>query len=252
MPPRSSQKKHQNYVNIPTVPALFLANEIASEENQFSRRSLDSGSVEAESHRGPSHQQRPQIQHSESSFYDHAEKDGTDNEHHQKLSDPTKKRDILFAAALIFIPILTISLLLLGFTFSRSVRLTFQDDSDVNNPDKGPLPSVKNPSHGYYYTDIDSTRYVLVGSWASNIALGLFAPFMLLFSFLVAWTATSENNIEVSHILHELLKGSQGDGLWRWLQHLSRNVFFYGRVRKAESRSLYVAGVGFLSAFLMR
>ena len=252
MPPKPSHYQNRNHVHLPTVPALLLPDEIAPEvESQLSLHSLDSGPVEAESHRGPSYQQRPQLQHSDSSFYDHPEKGGTDNEDRHQTVGNTKKRDILFAAAVVFAPILTISLLLLGFTFDRTARLRFESDADINN-DNDSLPSVQNPSLSYYYTDIDSTSYVLVGSWASNIALGLFTPFMLLFSFLVAWTASSESNAEVSHIMHELLKGSQGAGLWRWLKHLSQNAFSYGRVRKPDSRSLYVAGVGFLSAFLMR
>ena len=118
---------------------------------------------------------------------------------------------MLLAATSIFIPILAISLVLLGFTFYGAVRVTFSE-ANFNNPD---LPAEP-PSSNAYYSAIGSARFVLVGSWASNVALGLYTPFMLLFSFIVAWTATREaaaTTTEPTHMMREMLRGNQDDGL---------------------------------------
>ena len=169
--------------------------------------------------------------------------DETGVERHPKIIGRTEQRDVLFATTAIFLPILKISLILLGFTFYGRVRLTFPSDDKINQ-DADPLPKVHNPSLNNYFSDINSPRYVLVGSWASNITLELFALFMLLFSFLVAWAATTEADAELSHIMYSLLNGSQGDRFWRWLKHVFVNAFCCGRTRKTDSRSRSTGGIG--------
>ena len=190
------------------------------------------------------------IQQFQSSYRDDAsEARSNDEKQPPTTKGRARKRDILWAATSVFLPILGISLLLLGFTFYGVVHRTFASDAAINNDTQ--LPG-QNPSSSYYYTTIDSAPFVLVGSWASNIALTLFTPFMLLFSFLVAWTATGASTNESSYLLHAMLRGNQDDGLWKWSKRVFWRVFSCGRAREPGSRALHVAGAGFLAAFILR
>ena len=245
----------RNHAKLPTVPRNFNPDGTTPETNRIiTSRSFGSRVTEAESRSDLNREAGPQILRPNSSVHDNPEKNspiGGNNEHDPESKRETRQWQILLAAATIFLPILAISLVLLGFTFYGAVRLTLQSDHDIN-ADATVFPVVSNPSHSHFYSDVKSAPFVLVGSWASNVALGPFTPFILLFSFLVAWMAITESNTEPSPIMHGLLKGSQVGELWKWLEHISMNAFSRSRTQKTDSRSLYIAGVGFSSAFVMR
>ena len=245
-----SDDDHTNQPTAPLQPSTNLPATTVLKDKTL--HAPDDTIPRAQSVKHPGHETRPPPSHSGSLSDNRVGKahpnDGMNNGTRTTSKGRARKCDMLLAAAWVFVPILGISLLLLGFTFYGAVRVTFSSDAAFNSTD---LPA-EIPSSNSYYSAINSARFVLVGSWASNIALGLFTPFMLLFSFFVAWTATREAVTEPTHMMREMLRGNQDDGLWSWAKHTSRAAFCCGRARQGESRSLHIAGAGFLSAFILR
>ena len=105
----------------------------------------------------------------------------------------TRKRDLLFAFAIVTPPLLAIALILVGLVFNAS-------DRDTPNQIKGTpeLPVVNYPTSNVLYTGVDPGSFLLVGSWASNFATITIGPFMVIFSYTIA-----------REILQELGKGDQ-------------------------------------------
>ena len=92
------------------------------------------------------------------------------------------KWEIILAFLFVSLPLLLIALLLIGFVFNASDREK-PSDLSIGTPD---LPIVQYDTTNAYYTGIKPGSFLLLGSWASNIAEIVVAPFMVIFSYAVA------------------------------------------------------------------
>ena len=123
----------------------------------------------------------------------------------------TRKRDVLFAFAIVSLPLLIIALILVGFVFNAT-------DRERPDPSIGTdaLPVLIYDTASAYYTGILPGRFLLLGSWASNVAEIVVAPFMLIFSYAVArevlQAPTKDRTVE--HLrppfLSEIMRGGHG------------------------------------------
>ena len=124
----------------------------------------------------------------------------------------TKKRDLFLAFAIVSLPFLAIALILIGFVFDPSQRQK-PDLSAAILPD---LPVVYNDTADAYYTSIRPGSFLLVGSWASTVAEFVVAPFMVIFSYAVAWEilrASAKDGTKSDirpPFLSDILKGAHG------------------------------------------
>jgi len=123
-----------------------------------------------------------------------------------------RKRDLLLAFATVSLPLLVIALILVSFVFNVSARQ--RPDLFVGTSE---LPVEPYDTATAFYTGITSGSFLLIGSWASNIAEIVIAPFMVIFSYAVAREVLREETIEDSTIsdhrppfLSEIIRGSHG------------------------------------------
>ena len=130
----------------------------------------------------------------------------------------TRKRDILLAFAFVSLPLLVIAVLLIAYTFNATDREKPADTSIGT----AKLPVKPYDTKSNYYTGILPGRFLLLGSWASNVAEIVVAPFMVIFSYTVAWEilhAPSEKG-SGEHarppFLREILQGGYGTSLLRF------------------------------------
>jgi hypothetical protein len=122
-----------------------------------------------------------------------------------------RKRDLLLAFATVSLPLLVIALILVSFVFNVSARERphlFVGTSE--------LPVTFYDTATAFYTGISPGSFLLLGSWASNIAEIVIAPFMVIFSYAVAREVLRET-IEGSTtsdqrppFLSEIIRGSHG------------------------------------------
>ena len=89
-----------------------------------------------------------------------------------------RKRDLLLAFVIVSLPFLAIASLLIGFIFNTSER--YRPDYSVETPD---LPVNYGDISDAYLTGISPGSFLLVGSWSSNIAEFVVAPFIVIFSY---------------------------------------------------------------------
>ena len=101
----------------------------------------------------------------------------------EKSSSPqlTGKRYLLLAFSIVSFPTLAISFLLIGFVFKTSERERPNDPPGTTD-----LPVTPSYTSDAYYTDIRPGSFLLVSSWASNVAEIVVSPFMVIFSYIVA------------------------------------------------------------------
>ena len=167
------------------------------------------------------------------------------NHHTHQPSAPrlSRKRDVFLAFVVVSLPLLVIAILLLAFIFlsDRERPATY-----ANIPE---LPFFQNVSLDAFYTKVDPGSFLLVGSWASNIAEMIVAPFMLLFSYAVAREilhATSDHEDAESRppLLREIMRGAHV-GVWHWLAEKTHR-----RPKSALPvlRVVDVAGLGLFTA----
>ena len=132
-------------------------------------------------------------------------------EERDKAPRLTRKRDVLLAFAIVSLPLLIIASILIGFVFNASERQ--KPDNRIGTPD---LPIKKYDTATAYYTGIRPGSFLLLGSWASNVAEIVVAPFMVIFSYAVAREILNESvrDRATSHmhppVLGEILKGGHG------------------------------------------
>ena len=93
----------------------------------------------------------------------------------------TRKRDLFLAFTIVSLPLIAIASILVGFVFNASERE--KPDPSVETAE---LPIVHYDTATAYYTGITPGSFLLLGSWASNIAEIVVAPFMVIFSYAVA------------------------------------------------------------------
>jgi len=109
------------------------------------------------------------------------------------------------------LPLLNIALILVSFVFNVSARE--RPDLSVGTSE---LPVIIYDTATAFYTGITPGSFLLLGSWASNIAKIAIAPFMVIFSYAVAREVLRES-IEDSTmtdqrppVLSEIIRGSHG------------------------------------------
>jgi len=106
---------------------------------------------------------------------------GDTNLKRDKTPRLSRKRDLLLAFATVSLPLLILALILVSFVFNVSARE--RPDFFVGTPE---LPVILYDIATAFYTDITTGSFLLLGSWASNIAEIVIAPFMVIFSYAVA------------------------------------------------------------------
>ncbi|OCL02135.1 hypothetical protein AOQ84DRAFT_424282 [Glonium stellatum] len=150
--------------------------------------------------------------------------------------EASKPIHLLVAFVVLFIPMVALPLLLIAFVYIPAYRQYFPNNGTPELPVN--LSAVSNSS---YYTYVNGTTITLVSSWAPNMAQFGTAPFMFIFSFLVAFELASERNHSATHdndILLGLLQGGW-QGILEWI----KSVLHGNRVK---DRAIHVAAIGAL------
>ena len=129
------------------------------------------------------------------------------------IERPNKKRDLFLAFIVVSLPLLAVALTLLAFVFKPSERQQQDPSFETNElpfwPDQSPLS-------GFYYTRTGVGNFLLLSSWAGNIAFIVVAPFMVLFSYAVAREMVQHSSKDPdvfsaqSPLLHEIMRGTFG------------------------------------------
>ena len=187
-------------------------------------------------------------QHNETESSEHTSLPAKLGEIGARLDEAARKRELLIAFAFIFVPMSVIAFVLIAFVYYEKDRVHFNREGN-GTPE---LPAFPIPPANAYYTTIGIGGFLLVSSWASTAAGVIFAPFMLLFSFVVARQLTrqySQNPPPTKHdqyLLREILSGSW-QGVLHWVEHAARRML--GREKKAknssiERRATHIAALG--------
>ena len=172
--------------------------------------------------------------------------------HTEQVSAPrlSRKRDLFLAFVIVSLPLLVIAILLLAFIFlsDRERPASYAEIRD--------LPFFEHPPLNAFYTKVDPGSFLLVGSWASNIAEIVVAPFMVLFSYAVARevlqhaTDDHENARSRPPLLREIMRGAHV-GVWHWVAQKTykrpKNVLG----KRPVLRVVDVAGLGLFAATLL-
>ncbi len=162
----------------------------------------------------------------------------------------SRKRDLFIAFVVVSLPLLVISILLLAFIFLSD------RERPASYAEIPALPFFQYPALDAFYTTVDPGSFLLVGSWASNVAEMVVAPFMLLFSYAVAREILqhkkSDHEDEETRppLLRELMRGAHV-GVWHWVAQKT-----YKRPRRALGkepilRVLDIAGLGLFTSTLL-
>ena len=162
----------------------------------------------------------------------------------------SRKRDLFLAFVLVSLPLLVISILLLAFVF-RPDR-----ERPASYAETWELPFLEYPSLHAFYTTVGPGSFLLLGSWASNIAEIVVAPFMVLFSYAVAreilqHTKTDTGNAESRPpLLREIMRGTH-IGVWRWIAQKTYRRPKSAFVKEPALGVLDLAGLGLTTATLL-
>ena len=161
----------------------------------------------------------------------------------------SRKRDLAFAFVVVSLPLLAISLVLLLFVF-----VAHRERPAVASDPR--LPSLQYFSPWFYYPTTGIGGFLLIGSWASTVAQWVVAPFMVLFSYVVAREillhSTQEDqsaDIYPAH-LREIMRGSY-TSVWQWLKPKMTPWKHSPDQKPSESRAVNMAGFGLSVAFLL-
>ena len=163
---------------------------------------------------------------------------------------PTSERyttkDLLIRLAIIFFPMVIVSIFLLVLlVIPQGWRVYFKDNGTNELPVN--LTMISNNS---YYTSISQGRVSVVSGWASHAASFVMPYFMVLFSYCVAREValkrppaeTINNTREIHDLLHGLLTGVWKD-TFTWVK-------FTWQGRRHESvdsvRALHLAAIGMM------
>ena len=175
------------------------------------------------------------------------------NDHTIKEDSPprlSRKRDLFLSFVIVSLPLLVISILLLAFIFlsDREIPASYTAIPV--------LPFLEYPSLDAFYTSVSPGSFLLVGSWASNIAEIVVAPFMVLFSYAVAreilrHPSSDHDEAELRPpLLREIIRGAHV-GLWHWISQLTHNKPKRGPGKEPILRAVDVAGLGLFTAILL-
>ena len=162
----------------------------------------------------------------------------------------SRKRDLFLSFVIVSLPLLVISILLLAFIF-----LSYREipASYIEIPE---LPFFEYPSSDAFYTIVSLGSFLLVGSWASNIAEIVVAPFMVLFSYAVAREILQHPSIDHDEagsrppLLREIMRGAHV-GLWHWISQRTHSKPKRGPGKEPVLRAVDIAGLGLFTAILL-
>ena len=133
---------------------------------------------------------------------------------------------------MLFVPMLAVPLILLAFVKYSSFRQEFKENGTRELP-----VDLSNVTAYYYYTTISVGHIATVSGWASTAGQFIMAPFMFLFSFLVAKGLVDDmrdvpsatiRDVQVEYgneyeLLQGLAKAAWQDalkGVWRFCSYL--------------------------------
>jgi hypothetical protein len=173
---------------------------------------------------------------------------GRESNEFPQLPEPQRYtlRDMLLILAILCLPMVIVSLVLLVFLFIHHPwRVRFQDNGTTELPVDFTMVSKDS-----YYTEISPGKVSLISGWASHAALFVMPYFMILFSFCVAREVAFkrpaseiiDNTREIHDLLHGLLKGVWKD-IWAWVKFICQGK----RSKRADNvRALHLAAVGMI------
>ena len=173
---------------------------------------------------------------------------GSDQTVHHTSREKTRRRDLLLAFTLLFVPLLAIPLIFLAFVFYTTRHVTFPDKSTPR------LPLNSHPLSKSYYTTVSAGSFTLVGSWASTLAQFVLAPFMALFSFYVAREIALKRGdgsepLEMRNVMHEILRANPAS-IWQWLTYTVNPIQARKGERQYSLRPVHIAALGLTLAGL--
>ena len=148
--------------------------------------------------------------HSHSEVSDHASDPPKLGDTGNRLEKAGRKRELLIAFAFIFVPMAAVAFTLIAFVYYEKDRVHF-NRANNGTPE---LPAFPVPPSNAYYTKLLIGGFLLVSSWGSTAAGIVFAPFMLLFSFVVArelvrrYDPDTPTTKQDEYLLKEILSGS--------------------------------------------
>jgi hypothetical protein len=146
-----------------------------------------------------------------------------------KAQEPSPLYHLAIAFLVVFVPLLVIPLILLAYILKGWPGYWGVDLASASGSCHE-LPGNQNNSDSYFYTTIALNYVVLTSSWLSNVAQFATAPFLFLFSFLVAsrfilhgepasdttFFGTTDRYNEI-YPIRRLLEGTPS-GVYQWLK----------------------------------
>ena len=175
-------------------------------------------------------------------------KDGEDQGQAPRWS---RKRDILLAFVIVSLPLLVLAILLLAFVFFSDRE---EPALDIGTRE---LPLDHLPSNASYYSKVDVGDFLIVSTWASNVAEIVVAPFMVLFSYAVAREILQHEAREDRDdgrsqppLLREIMRGAHA-GVWHWVAEKTYRRPKGALGNKRSLRVVDIAGVGLFTATLL-
>ena len=179
---------------------------------------------------------------------------GEIDKHRQVTSGPaprlSRRRDLFLAFVIVSLPLLVISILLLAFIFlsDREIPALYVASQE--------LPFFQYPPMNAFYSKVDAGSFLLVGSWASNIAEMVVAPFMLLFSYAVAREIIQHAKEDQEDadarppLLREIMRGAHV-GVWHWFAQKTYRRPKGGLGKDLGLHVVDIAGLGLFTATLL-
>ena len=162
----------------------------------------------------------------------------------------TRKRDILLAFVIVSLPLLFLAILLLAFIFLRYR----EEPKSFTGTWELPLDKLAGNA---FYSSVDLGDFLLISTWASNVAEIVVAPFMILFSYTVAreilqHRARDKHDNEESQprLLREIMRGAHV-GVWHWVAEKTSRRPKGALGDKRGLRVVDMAGVGLFTATLL-
>ena len=175
------------------------------------------------------------------------QKNGEGKDQAPRLS---RKRDILLAFVIVSLPLLVLAILLLSFVFIRG------REEPASNVGTRELP-IGHPPSNAFYSNKDVGDFLIISTWASNVAEMVVTPFMVLFSYAVAREIlqretrdNSDNGESQPRLLREIMRGAHV-GVWHWVAEKTWRRPKGARENKRILGVVDIAGVGLLTAILL-
>lgn len=154
----------------------------------------------------------------------------------------TSKRSLLFASAVVSIPLLLITAVLLLFVFRNLIHVTTKSDLLPSDAKK------KRPRATYYYSQVDVSKILVAGSWAVLIAQWVLGSFMFIFSYKIAQEILEESEKEpLPGYFRQIMRGDP-NGLWPWIIHFFSRLPFRRRKSRPAARYVHLAVLSFFLA----